>query len=178
MVDKFCIVLECRLSNSTTLQTVMTHSQTHLQHVAVIVLDPHLPEALQGQHAANAHLMEHLLYHVWKGTCSKPSLPVHRHPQHARQAQVMLMDQVGQGLQHALLGRLKASVGQDGGHWLIEEWPAGGPTQLCDRLAFTPKNGKNQKRSEEMKGDKWWLVDKMSEIISVKCWVMLYVNKL
>lgn len=64
------IVLQCRLLNSTTLRTVTTHSQPHLQHVAVIVLDPHLPEALQGQHAADAHLVEHLLHHVWEGTCS------------------------------------------------------------------------------------------------------------
>lgn len=122
----------------------MTHSQPHLQHVAVIVLDPHLPEALQGQHAANAHLMEHLLHHVWEGTGSEPSLPVHRHPQQAGEAQVMLMDQVGQGLQHALLGWLKASVGQDSGHWLIEKLPAGGPTQLCNRLAFTPYDGRTR----------------------------------
>lgn len=44
----------------------MIHSQAHLQHVTVIVLDPHLPEALQSQHAADAHLMEHLFHHIWE----------------------------------------------------------------------------------------------------------------
>lgn len=72
--------------------------QPHLQHIAVIVLDPDLPEALQGQHAADAHLMEHLFHHVWEGTGSEPSLPIHRHPQQAGDPQVMLMDQVRQRL--------------------------------------------------------------------------------
>lgn len=40
----------------------------HLQHVVVVVLDAHLPEALKGQHTANAHLMEHLLHHIWERT--------------------------------------------------------------------------------------------------------------
>lgn len=48
----------------------MIHSQAHLQHVAVIVLDPHLPKALQSQHAADAHLMEHLFHHIWEWTGS------------------------------------------------------------------------------------------------------------
>lgn len=78
--------------------------QPHLQHVVVIVLDPHLPEALQGQHAADAHLMEHLLHYVWEGTGSEPSLPVHRHSQQAGDTHVMLVYQIRQGLQHALLG--------------------------------------------------------------------------
>lgn len=90
--------------------------QPHLQHVAVIVLDPHLPEALQGQHAANSHLMEHLLHHIWEGTGPQSSLPVRGHPQQAGKAQVMFMDQVGQCLQNALLSRFKPSVGQDSGY--------------------------------------------------------------
>lgn len=82
----------------------------------MIVLDPHLPEALQGQHAADAHLVEHLLHHVWEGTCSQPCLPVHCHSQQAGETQVMLVDEVGQGLQDALLSRLEAGVGQDGSY--------------------------------------------------------------
>lgn len=120
--------------------------QPHLQHVVVIVLDPHLPEALQGQHAADAHLMEHLLHYVWEGTGSEPSLPVHRHSQQAGDTHVMLVYQIRQGLQHALLGWLKARMGQDGGHWLIKELPAGGPAQLCDRLAFTPYDRGDERR--------------------------------
>lgn len=48
----------------------MIHSQAHLQHVAVIVLDPYLPETLQSQHAADAYLVEHLFHHVWERTGS------------------------------------------------------------------------------------------------------------
>lgn len=114
----------------------VTHS-THLQHVGVIVLDAHLPEALQGQNAAHAHFVEHLLHHVREGTDAQTGLPIHRHPQPAGDAQVVLMHQVGEGFQHALVGRLEASVGQDCGHGLVEQLAAGGPAQLCDRLAFT-----------------------------------------
>lgn len=126
----------------------VTVLQTHLQHIAVVVLNPHPPEALQGQHTANAHLMEYLFHNIWKRTGSHPSLSVHCHPQQAADPQVMLVDQVSQGLQHSLLGWLKACMGQDGGHWLIEELPAGGPTQLYDRLTFTPNDVKRTKRWE------------------------------
>lgn len=111
--------------------------QTYLEHIAVVVFNPHLPEALQGQHAADSHLVENLLHHVWEGTGSQARLAVHRHTQQAGDVQVVFMDRISQGLQHALLGQLKACVGQDCGHRLIEELPAGGPTQLHGRLTFT-----------------------------------------
>jgi len=113
----------------------------------VIVLDPHLPEPLQGKHAANAHLMEHLLHYVWKGTGSQTSLAVHRHPQQTSESQVMLMDQVSQGLQDTLLSTLKTSMGQHCRNGLVEELPARGPTQFCDRFAFT--SGDEENRTDE-----------------------------
>lgn len=82
----------------------------------MVVLDAHLPEALQGQHAADAHLVEHLLYHIREGRGAQAGLAVCGRAQQSAEAQVMLVGQVSQGLQHALLGRLEAGVGQDCGH--------------------------------------------------------------
>lgn len=121
----------------------MTRS-TYLQHVGVIVLDANLPEALQGQNAAHTHLVEHLLHHVREGAGAQPGLPIHGHPQPLGNAQVVFVHQVRQGFQHALIGRLKASVGQDGGHRLVEKLAAGRPAQLCDRLAFTSADGNSR----------------------------------
>lgn len=90
--------------------------QTYLEHIAVVVFDPDLPEPLQGQHTADSHLVENLLHHIWEGTGPQASLAVHRHTQQAGDVQVMFMDHVSQGFQHALLGQLKACVCQDCSH--------------------------------------------------------------
>lgn len=82
----------------------------------MVVFNPDLPETLQGQHAADAHLMENLLHYIRKGTGSQSSLSVYRHTQQAGDVQVMFMDHVSQGFQHTLLGQVKAGMCQDCSH--------------------------------------------------------------
>lgn len=116
----------------------------YLKHIVVVVFNPDLPETLQGQHTADAHLMENLLHYIWKGTGSQPSLSVHRHTQQAGDVQVVLMDHIRQGFQHTLLGQLKAGMCQDCSNWLIQKLPAGGPAEFYDRFTFTSNDWKNR----------------------------------
>lgn len=116
----------------------------------MIVFNPDLPEALQGQHTADSHLMENLLHHIWEGTGSQASLTVHRHTHQVSDVQVVFMDHISQGFQHALLGQLEACMSQDRSHRLVQKLPAGGPAQLYDRLTFTSNDwGRKNKKTRE-----------------------------
>lgn len=117
----------------------------HLKHVAVIILDAVLPELLQGEHAADAHLVEDLLHDVRERRVAEARLPVHGEAQQLGELEAVLVRDVGQRLQHALVGALKARVRQDGGHRLVQELPAGRPTQLCHWLPFASEKRERQK---------------------------------
>lgn len=117
----------------------------HLKHVAVIILDAVLPELLQREHAANAHFVKDLLHDIRKRGVPQPSFSIHSKAQQLGELQAVLVGDVCQRFQDALVGTLEARVSQDGGHGLVEKLPAGGPTQLSHWLSFPPKNQERQK---------------------------------
>lgn len=121
------------------------YCSSHLKHVAVIILNAVLPELLQREHTANAHLMEDLLHDIRERGVPKPSFSIHSKAQQFGELQAVLVGDVCQGLQDTLIGTLKACVSQDGGHWLVEKLPARGPTQLSHWLPFSSKKQKRQK---------------------------------
>lgn len=121
------------------------YCSSHLKHVAVIILNAVLPELLQGEHAANAHFVEDLLHDIRERGVPEPSFSIHSEAQQLGELEAVLVGDVRQGLQDALVGALKAHVRQDGGHGLVQKLPAGGPTQLCHWLAFSSKNQERQK---------------------------------
>lgn len=104
----------------------------------MVILDADLPELLQGQHAADAHLVEDLLHHVRERRGPQARLAVHGHTEQPAEPQVVLVHEVRQRLQHAFLGRLEASVGQHCSHRLVQELPAGWPAQLRHWLPLAP----------------------------------------
>lgn len=112
---------------------------SHLQHVAVVIFNAGLPEALESQDAANAHLMEYLFHYIREGCRALAGLPVNSHAQQLGDPQVMFMGQVSQSLQHALIRRLKSNVSEHCGDRLVQKLTAGWPAQLSDWLTFTSK---------------------------------------
>lgn len=89
--------------------------------------------------------MEDLLHDVRERGVPKSSFTVHSKAQQFGELQAVLVGDVCQGLQDALIGTLKARVSQDGGHWLVKKLPAGGPTQFSHWLPFSSKKQKRQK---------------------------------
>lgn len=114
---------------------------SHLQHVTVIVLDAVLPEFLEGEHAADAHFMEHLLHHIGERSLPQPGFSIHSKAQQLGELEAVLVGHISQGLQDALVSTLKARVGQDCGHCLVEELSAGVPAEFSHRLPFPPESG-------------------------------------
>lgn len=117
----------------------------HLKHVAVVILDAVLPELLQREHAAYAHFVEDLLHDIWEWCVPESGFPIHSKAQQLGELQAVLVGDVCQGLQDALVGTLEACVSQDGGHGLVEQLPAGGPAQLGHRLPFSSERQKGEK---------------------------------
>lgn len=111
----------------------------HLQHVAVVIFDADLPEALERQDAADAHLMKHLFHNIREGCRAPTGLSINSHAQQLGEPQVVFVNHIGQSLQHALIGRLESSVSEHCGDRLVQKLTAGQPAQLSDWLTFTSK---------------------------------------
>lgn len=103
----------------------------------MVILNAVLPELLQREHAANAHFVKDLLHDIRERRVPESSFPIHSKAQQLGELQAVLVGDVCQGLQDALVGTLEACVSQDGGHGLVEKLPAGGPAQLSHRLPFS-----------------------------------------
>jgi len=100
----------------------------------VIVLDAVLPEPLEGQHAADAHLVEYLLHNVRERSLPEPGFSIHSEAQQLGELKAVLMCDISEGLQDTFVSTLKARVGQDCGHCLVEELPAGVPAEFSHRF--------------------------------------------
>lgn len=111
----------------------------HLQHVTVIVLDAVLPELLEGEHTANAHLVEYLLHNVRERSLPQPGFSIHSEAQQLGKFEAILMCHVGESLQDTFISTFKARVGQDCGHCLVEELPAGVPAEFSHRFPLPPE---------------------------------------
>lgn len=100
-----------------------------------------LPELLEGQHAANAHFVEYLLHNVRERSLPQPGFSIHSKAQQLGEFKAILMCHIGEGLQDTFISTLEACVGQDCGHCLVEELPAGVPAKFSHRLPLPAERG-------------------------------------
>lgn len=107
----------------------------------MIVLDAVLPELLEGEHTADAHFMEYLLHDVGERGLPQPGLPIHSEAQQLGELKAVLVCHISEGLQDTFISTLKACVGQDCGHCLVKELPAGVPAEFRHRFPLPTERG-------------------------------------